>query len=290
MPDMTQLGQIVVGGLTNGAIYALIALGFSLVFAVNGYLNLLQGEYVVLGGLIAIGLSQAFEINLAVTITASVAITTAFAVLVQVLTLSPRRKLSPDAALIITLGAAFVARGLAMVVFGKDALSLQSFSGERPVTVGDVAISTQSIWILGTLVLASGLLWWFFSRTFIGKAMLACAQSPTGARLVGINLAHVSVVAFATSAALGALAGVVAAPMTFMTYDEGLGFGIKGFIAAVFGMLGSYPGAVVGGLALGLMEAATAGYISSQFKDALAFCAVLLLLLLRPGGLTGARP
>src|SRR5438270_733773 len=177
MPDMTQLGQIVVGGLTNGAIYALIALGFSLVFAVNGYLNLLQGEYVVLGGLIAIGLSQAFEINLAVTITASVAITTAFAVLVQVLTLSPRRKLSPDAALIITLGAAFVARGLAMVVFGKDALSLQSFSGERPVTVGDVAISTQSIWILGTLVLASGLLWWFFSRTFIGKAMLACAQS-----------------------------------------------------------------------------------------------------------------
>jgi branched-chain amino acid transport system permease protein len=283
--DMAQLGQIIIGGLTNGAVYALIALGFSLVFAVSGYVNLLQGEYVVLGGLIAISLSQYLEGALLIAVLVAIAATTAFAVFVQKLTLSPKRRLSPDSALIVTLGAAFVARGVAMVLFGKDSLSLPSFSGEAPIIFGQIALDTQSLWVFGTLVLTAALLWWFFSRTYIGKAMLACSESPIGARLVGIDLSYVSLIAFAMSAALGALAGAVAAPLTFMTYDEGLGFAIKGFIAAVFGMLGSFPGAVIGGLALGLIEASTAGYISSQFKDALAFCAVLVLLLVRPGGL-----
>jgi branched-chain amino acid transport system permease protein len=283
--DMAQLGQIIIGGLTNGAVYALIALGFSLVFAVSGYVNLLQGEYVVLGGLIAISISQYLEGALLIAVLVAIVATTAFAVLVQKLTLSPKRRLSPDSALIVTLGAAFVARGVAMVLFGKDSLSLPSFSGEAPIIFGQIALDTQSLWVFGTLVLTAALLWWFFSRTYAGKAMLACSESPIGARLVGIDLSYVSLIAFAMSAALGALAGAVAAPLTFMTYDEGLGFAIKGFIAAVFGMLGSFPGAVIGGLALGLMEASTAGYISSQFKDALAFCGVLVLLLLRPGGL-----
>jgi branched-chain amino acid transport system permease protein len=240
----------------------------------------MQGEFVVLGGLVAIALSEA-DFPLPIVLAGAVAATTALAVVVQSLVLSPKRNLSADAALIVTIGAALVARGIAMVTFGKDPLSLSAFSGERPIFFGPVPVSTQSLWITGTLLAASLALWCFFKFTYIGKAMIACAQSPTGARLVGINLSIVSLVTFATSAALGALAGAVVAPLTLITFDEGLNFGIKGFIAAVFGTLGNFPGAVGGGIALGLMESFVAGYISSQYRDGVSFCAVLLLLLVR---------
>jgi branched-chain amino acid transport system permease protein len=289
MGDLVQLVQVIVAGLTNGSTYALVALGFSLIFAVSGYLNLIQGEYVVLGGLVTVALSEWWGWPLVPSALVAVAASCVFGYVLQQLTLSPARKLSPDAALIITLGGAFVARGIAMVVFGKDPLALPSFSGERPVFMGEVTIPTQSFWIIGALAISSVSLWWFFTRTFTGKAMLACAQNPTGARLVGIDSRHMAMVTFVTSALLGAVAGVVFAPLNFVSYDEGLAIGIKGFIAAVFGGLGSYPGAVIGGLILGLGEALGAAYISSQFKDAIAFVGLLVLLLFRPGGLMGGK-
>lgn len=289
MGDLVQLVQVIVAGLTNGSTYALVALGFSLIFAVSGYLNLIQGEYVVLGGLVTVALSEWWGWPIVPSALVAVAASCAFGYVLQQLTLSPSRKLSPDAALIITLGGAFIARGIAMVVFGKDPLALPSFSGERPVFMGEVTIPTQSFWIIGALAISSVSLWWFFTRTFTGKAMLACAQNPTGARLVGIDSRHMAMVTFVTSALLGAVAGVVFAPLNFVSYDEGLAIGIKGFIAAVFGGLGSYPGAVIGGLILGLGEALGAAYISSQFKDAIAFVGLLVLLLVRPGGLMGGK-
>ena len=288
MPDLTQIAQVVAAGLTNGSIYALVALGFSLVFAVGGFLNLAQGEFVIIGGLITIALFEGLGVPLPLAAAAAVVIAVVLGVVLQQLTLSPERQLSPDAALIVTLGAAFVARGGAMIVFGKDPQALSSFSGERPLHVGGVAIATQSLWIAGTLVAASAALWLFFKKTYAGKAMMACAQSPTGARLVGINLRHIALLSFATSAGLGALAGIVVAPLTFVSFDDGLAIAIKGFIAAVIGGLGSFPGAVAGGLFLGLVENLGAAFISSQYKDALAFLGLLLLLLFRPGGLFGA--
>ncbi len=284
-----ELAQVLIAALTNGAIYALIALGFSLVFSVSGYLNLVQGEFVIIGGLVTVALTEWMGVPLVVAVAAAVAVAGVFGFFLQRLSLSPARRLTPDAALIVTLGGAFIARGGAMVIFGKDPLALPSFSGERPVILGDVTIATQSFWILATLVASSVALWWFFNKTYTGKAMRACAQSPTGARLVGIDLKYMATITFVTSALLGGVAGVVVAPLNFVTYDEGLAIGIKGFIAAIFGGLGSYPGAVVGGLILGLGEALGAAYISSQFKEAIAFVALLLLLLLRPNGVLGAR-
>lgn len=289
MPDLTQISQILLAGLTNGSIYALIALGFSLVFSVSGYLNLVQGEYVVLGGLVTIGLTEWQGVPIVAAVVIAVIVACLFGYVLQRLTLSPSRNLSPDAALIITLGGAFISRGGAMVIFGKDHLALPSFSGERPVFLGELAIATQSFWIVGTLIIATAALWFFFTHTYLGKAMRACAQCPNGARLVGIDLGNMSTVTFVASAMLGAIAGVVIAPLNFVAYDEGLAIGIRGFIAAIFGGLGSYPGAVLGGLILGVGEALGAGYISSQFKDAIAFVALLVILLVRPGGLMGAR-
>jgi branched-chain amino acid transport system permease protein len=289
MPAVTQIGQVLAAGITNGSIYALVALGFSLIFSVSRYLNLLQGEFVVLGALVTIALTKSFGVPILLAAMLAIAATCAFGFLFQRLTLSPVRNLTPDTALMVTLGGAFIARGGAMVLFGKEPLALPSFSSEQPVVVAAVVLSTQSFWIVGVLLAASASLWLFSTRTYFGKAMRACAQSPTGARLVGIDLRHMAFVSFLVSAALGAVAGIVSAPLTFVSYDDGLAMGIKGFIAAVFGGLGSYIGAVVGGIVLGVGEELTAAFISSQFKDAVAFVGLLVLLLAKPSGLMGGR-
>lgn len=281
--------QILVAGLINGAMYALVALGFGLVYSVSRYLNLLQGEFVIGGGLVTIWLSEIHGWHLVPAGVVAVVAVCLVGMLFQRLTLSPSRRLAPDVALMVTFGGVYVMRGLSMVLFGKDAQSLPSFSGEAPVFVGKVAISTQALWIVGTLGIASLALWAFFSRTLAGKAMLACAENPNGAQLVGIDLRTMATRSYAVAGLLGAVAGVVAAPLTFVSYDGGLSASLHGFIAAIFGGLGSYPGAVIGGLAVGLLEAVATGYISSEFKDAVTFGALLLLLLVRPQGIMGGR-
>jgi branched-chain amino acid transport system permease protein len=187
----------------------------------------------------------------------------------------------------VTFGGAYVFRGICLVLFGKDSLSMQSFSGEAPLLVGNVAISPQTLWVLLSLAVVSAGLWAFFHRTVFGKAMLACADNPAGAQLVGIDLRVMAVGAFVVAGAIGALAGVVSAPLSFVSYDGGLSLTLKGFIAAVLGGIGSYPGAVLGGLLIGLLEAFSARYLSSEFKEALAFGALLLLLVVRPHGILG---
>lgn len=279
--------QVLSAGLGNGAMYALVALGFGLVYSVSRYLNLLQGEFVVLGGLITVWLSEVHHWHIALAAVAAVAATCVVGLVFQRLTLSPSRRLAPDVALMVTFGGVYVVRGIAMVLFGKDPVSLPSFSGEAPIMVGNVAISTQIVWVIATLAVTSVALWAFFNRTVTGKAMLACAESPNGAQLVGIDLGSVAARTYALAAIIGAIAGVVAAPLTSVSYDGGLSTALHGFIAAIFGGLGSYPGAVVGGLVVGVVEAVATGYVSSEFKDAVTFGALLLLLLVRPHGIFG---
>ena len=289
MTGFDHFGQVSAAGLTNGAIFALIALGFSLVFSVNGFLNLAQGEFVTLSGLSTVVMTATYHIALPVAAVVAIVLSMLLGALFERLALSPGRRISADTALIVTLGGAFFFHGADMVIFGKDALSLPAFSGEAPILLGGIAISTQSLWIAGTLIIATAALWCFFRFTFVGKAMLACAQSPTGARLVGIDLAQISTLTYAASSGLGALAGVVVAPLTFVSANGGLAFGIEGFIAALLGGIGSFTGAVLGGLILGLGQAFAAGYLSSQFKEALTFAALLIVLLIRPSGLFAGR-
>jgi branched-chain amino acid transport system permease protein len=284
---MTEFFQISVAGISSGATYALVALGFSLVYSVSRILNLVQGEFMVSAALVTIWLLEAQGWPLLAAAVVGIAVTSALAVAFHRMTLLPSRGLAPDVALMVTFGGAYVFRGICLVLFGKDSLSLQAFSGEAPLVVADVAISPQTLWALLALAVVSVGLWAFFQRTVLGKAMLACADNPAGAQLVGIDLKTMAVGAFAVAAAIGALAGIVSAPLSFVSYDAGLGLTLKGFIAAVFGGIGSYPGAVVGGILIGLLEAFSARYLSSEYKEALAFGALLLLLLVRPRGILG---
>jgi branched-chain amino acid transport system permease protein len=142
---------------------------------------------------------------------------------------------------------------------------------------------------VGVAALVTAVLYWWFHRTLFGVAMRSCADNRLGAHFVGINVRLMVSLSFAMSASLGALAGIVAAPLTFVSFDGGLILGIKGFVAAILGGSGSYLGAILGGLALGVLESVSAGYISSTYKDSIAFALLILILTLRPAGLVSSR-
>jgi branched-chain amino acid transport system permease protein len=199
--------------------------------------------------------------------------------------LRPVRDPNPLTLIIITVGGGVLFKGLAMLFWGKDAYTLPSFSGEAPLHLGTATLLPQNLWVLGLTALVVLGLEAFFRLTLVGKAMRACAYNPRAARLVGISLGRMVQLSFGLSAALGAGAGILIAPLTLGVYDMGTMLGLKGFCAAILGGLGSSLGGVLGGLLLGVVEALGSGLISSGYRDAIAFFLLLLVLFLRPQGL-----
>jgi branched-chain amino acid transport system permease protein len=280
--------QFVAGGLTAGAIYALVALGFSIVFNASGAINFAQGEFVMIGGMSAVALlATGLPLPLAVLLALVVAVFVGL--LLDKLAIEPARGAGTVTLIIITIGASLFLRGLAQLVWDKRIHALPAFSGEQPIHLFGASVLPQSLWVLGVTALAVLALSWFFGRTLFGKAMLATSYNPLAARLMGIQTRTVLLVSFGLAALLGALGGVLTAPITFTSYDSGVMLGLKGFSAAMLGGLGSFTGAVLGGLLLGLLEGLGAGFVSSAYKDAIAFVVILLVLFVLPGGLLGAR-
>jgi len=283
-----ELAQFLLSGLTVGSIYALVALGFAIIYNASHVINFAQGEFVMIGGmatvwLLAAGLPLALAAVLAVALAALVGLLLArFAV-------QPARGASVVTLIIITIGAAILLRGLAALVWDKRIHALPAFSGEAPIALAGATLAPQSLWVIGVTALAVAALWGFFNRTLAGKAILAVSHNRLAAQLMGISVQRVLLVSFALSAALGALAGILIAPITFTSWDVGVMLGLKGFAAAILGGMGSGPGAVIGGLLLGLLESLGAGYVSSAYKDAIAFIVMLAVLMLMPGGLLGGR-
>lgn len=280
--------QFFMSGLTVGAVYALVALGFTIIYNASDVVNFAQGEFVMIGGMVTV---FAVAAGMPLPVAAATAIVTAVAVglLLHRLAIEPARGASPVVLIIITIGGAFAIRGVAQVVFDKQFHKLPGFSGETPIMVLGASILPQTFWVIGgaaIIVLAVTL---FFDRTMMGKAVLATAANRLAARLVGINTSVVMALSFGLSAAIGALAGLLVTPITLTSFDVGTMLALKGFAAVVLGGLGSPTGAVVGGLILGLCEAFAAGYISSTYKDAVAFLVMIGVLLVMPNGLFGAR-
>ena len=279
--------QYVAGGLTAGAIYALVALGFSIIYNASRVINFAQGEFVMIGGMSAVSL-VALGMPMPVAIVGAVAIAAVVGLLLERLAVGRARKADVVTLIIITIGASIFLRGLAQLVWDKRIHSLAPLSGERPIAVLGATILPQGLWVLGVTVAIVVALSWFFNRTRLGKAMLATSYNRLAAQLVGIDVRTVLFASFGLAAALGAVAGVLIAPITFTAYDVGVMLGLKGFAAAILGGLGSFPGAIVGGLALGLLESLGAGYVSSAYKDVIAFLIILAVLFFRPDGLLGA--
>jgi len=283
-----QLAQFLLSGLTVGAIYALVALGFCIIYNASHVINFAQGEFVMIGGMAAASFLGA-GLPLPLAALAAVALAALIGMALVKFAVEPARGASVVTLIIITIGAAILLRGLASIVWDKRIHALPAFSGEQPIEIAGATLAPQSLWVIGVTALIVAALWWFFNRTLTGKAILAVSHNRLAAQLMGISVRRVLLVSFGLSAALGALAGILIAPITFTSWDVGVMLGLKGFAAAILGGMGSGPGAVLGGLTLGLLESLGAGYISSAYKDAIAFIIILVVLVLMPGGLLGGR-
>jgi branched-chain amino acid transport system permease protein len=283
-----QLAQYLLSGLTVGAIYALVALGFSIIYNASHVINFAQGEFVMIGGMATVSLLGA-GLPLALAALGAVALAALIGMALARFAVQPARGASVVTLIIITIGAAILLRGLASIVWDKRIHALPAFSGDAPIALAGATLAPQSLWVIGVTALAVAALWGFFNRTLAGKAILAVSHNRLAAQLMGISVQRVLLVSFALSAALGALAGILIGPITFTSWDVGVMLGLKGFAAAILGGMGSGPGAVVGGLTLGLLESLGAGYLSSAYKDAIAFIVMLAVLMLMPGGLLGGR-
>jgi len=285
---MSDFLQFLFSGLTVGAIYALIALGFTIIYNASGVVNFAQGEFVMLGGMSTVFIHDA-GVPLLPAILAAILITTAVGVILNKLAIEPARGASIVALIIITIGASVFLRGVAQVVFDKQLHRFESFSGDDPLTVLGAAILPQTLWVLFGAAAIFLALFAFFNYSLTGKSVRAAANNRLAAQLVGINTNFVMTLCFALSAAVGAMAGALITPITLTTYDIGVTLALKGFAAAMLGGMGNPFGAFVGGLAVGLIEAFTAGYISSDYKDAAAFIIILIVLFAMPRGLFGAK-
>jgi branched-chain amino acid transport system permease protein len=280
--------QYLLTGLTVGAIYALVALGFSIIFNASQVINFAQGEFVMIGGMATVsltgtGLPYMLAVPLAIVAAGLVGLA------LEKFAVEPARGASVVTLIIITIGASIFLRGLAMLMWDKNLHALKPFSGDAPISLAGATILPQSLWVLGVTFAIVLALSWFFGRTLLGKAMLATSHNRLAAQLVGINVRMVLFLSFGLSAALGAVAGILIAPITLTSYDVGVMLGLKGFAAAILGGLGSGIGAVIGGLVLGIVETMSAGYLSSAYKDAIAFVIILAVLFFMPSGLFGKR-
>ncbi|HPB75299.1 MAG TPA: branched-chain amino acid ABC transporter permease [Chromatiaceae bacterium] len=282
-----QILQFLLTGVTLGSTYALVALGFAIIYNASDVVNLAQGEFVMLGAMSAIALSAGEGLALPLAILLAVGVTLVVGLMLQRFAIAPAKGITVVGTIIITIGASIFLRGLALLLWGKDIHALPHFSGETPLRLGEVTLLPQNLWVMGGTALLVLTVHLFFNRTLVGKAILACSCNKTAAQLVGINVGRMLLVAYGLSALLGAMAGVLVAPITYTSYDAGIMLGLKGFAAAVLGGMGNPMGAVAGGLLLGLVESLAAGLISSGYKDAIAFVILLLVLFLRPSGLFG---
>ncbi len=289
MDLQSQIIQYLATGLTLGSIYAMVGLGFTIIYNATSLINLAQGEFVMFGGLIMVFLTTTLGLPLPLAFVITLILVTGIGILYErTFIYHPSKKAPIITLLIITVAVSIFFRGIAMFIWGKDPYGLPHFSSPKPILIGGAAILPQVFWIVGLSLLAVILMNLFFNRTITGKAMSACSGNRLAASLVGIDVSKMVLLSFALSAALGALAGAAITPIALMEYDRGPMLALKGFCAAVLGGLGYGTGAVVAGFLLGLIESFTTGFLYSGFKEATALVILILVLFVKPTGIFGS--
>lgn len=283
-----QLPQYIVSGLTGGSIYALVALGFCLIYNAARIVNFAQGEFVMLGALATVSLVSDLGLPIWIGAIISVAMVTLVGVLLQRGVIHRARAATPVVFVMMTVGASIALQGTGMIIWGKDARTLPPIGGYRYIRLASASIIPQTLVIIGVVACLLLGLYLFLHRHRIGKAIRAVADNPEGALLVGIPVGKLIALSFGMSGALGALAGILVTPLTTMSYQSGLMLGLKGFSAAVLGGFGSLQGAVAGGFILGMLEAFGSGFLSSTYKDAIAFLVLVMILFCKPDGVFGS--
>ena len=288
---MTSILQIVIGGLLQGGVFAIAALGFSLVFRVTNVVNLSQGAFCVLGAMGMYYFQVSFGWPILPAAVAAVVCATAFSLLVGAFTFVPAvSRLPSSSALVLTAGLLTFFIGVTLVVWGNQPYALPPFSGEAPLVIGGLRIPSQGIWLASVSAVIIVGLWLLLQKTTLGRALRACAENPAAARLMGIDLRAMILLSFGLAAMIGSVGGVLVAPVMSLQFDSGQFFTISGFIAVAIGGMGSFAGSIVGGILLGVAEQFAAYYVSSLFANTLALALLLAVLVLRPAGLFPSGP
>ncbi|MBN1496798.1 MAG: branched-chain amino acid ABC transporter permease [Spirochaetes bacterium] len=284
-----QLLQYALSGITNGSIYAIVAIGFNIIYNTTGIINFAQGEFLMLGGMTAISLSSFMPLPLA--ILAAVVITSFAGALIDFLFIRRLKSPSVLGMVIVTVGLSIVIREIALHIWDEKVRSLPYFTGNEisSINIMGAFISPQVLWVIGVSSVIVVFLGVFFKFTLTGRSMRACASNITAARLCGINARNMVTISFMLSAGIGALAGCVVSPITQTQYDCGTSLAIKGFTVAILGGLGNSTGAVVGGIVIGLLEAFSISVLPLAYKDAVAIAILLIILFVRPSGLLGKK-
>jgi branched-chain amino acid transport system permease protein len=292
MPDLVQLLQSIVNGIGLGLIYGLIGIGFCVIYNASGIVNFAQGMFVMLGGMICHTLLHRLSLPIWLAALLTVPIVALVGMLMEVAVIRPmlNRGASLFAIILATLATQILVERLTIISLGDQPRTFDEFTSGGPLKLGQVAIGYQLFWILGCGALMVGGLWLFFTRSRAGRALRACAQDKEAAALLGIPVKRMLLLAFALSAALGAVAGILVTPTQYTAYGIGTPFGVNGFIAAIIGGFGKAGGALAGGLMLGLAQALAIVLLGAGFKNVAALSVLIFVLLLFPNGIfTGLK-
>jgi branched-chain amino acid transport system permease protein len=284
-----QFAQYLIDGLTQGSIYALVGLGFTIIYAVTRIINFAQGEFVMLGGTLSYILAATAGLPIPLAIIVAILVAAATGAVMYLLAIRTAKRASVLSLIIITIGASIFMRGIAGNRLGVGAVQPSHFTGSTTILFLGAKIDPQELWIIGITLSVTILLHLFLTYTMAGKSLKACAINPEAASLVGINTKTTALTAFVLAAAIGGIGGVAVAPLSFASYDMGVMLGLKGFVAASIGGFMSPIATVVGGLILGVVEKLVVGLdwgpFNSSYKDAIALIVLLLILLIRSGRL-----
>jgi len=282
----SQLLLFMIRGVMVGSVYALIALGFQIIYNTTGIINFAQGEFVMLAGVVAGWLYDFHHWPLCLAILMGLLVVTLVGIIMELLTIRPAADAGLLLLIIITLGVSIMLKALASLIWGTDPFFLPDFSAGITFRMAGFHMEGQYVVIMGMTILIMILLGLFFKYTRIGFAMRACFYNRPGAKLVGIDVRRISTISFGMSALLGGICGILVTPMLSMNFAQGTMLGLKGFCAAILGGMGNPLGSVVGGLSIGLLEQLSC-WFTSAYRDTLALSIVVVMLILRPQGILG---
>ena len=287
--SLDQFFQYLISGITQGSIYALVALGFTIVYAVTKIINFAQGEFVMLGGMLSFTLINAAGIPFVPSLILAVLSTAVVGAALYMFAIRTARKASVVSLIIITIGASIFIRGIARQLLGVDSVRPPFFSGDESLVFMGAIVRPQALWIIGTTIVITVILHLFLSYTMMGNALKASAISKVAAAKVGINTRTMALCAFVLAAIIGGIGGVVMAPLALTSYNVGVMLGLKGFVSASIGGFKSPIISVIGGIGIGIVESLAVGInwgpFTSSYKDAIAIVVLLLILLIRSGTL-----
>ena len=278
-----------INGLSLGSIYAIIAIGYTMVYGIAKMLNFAHGDVIMIGAFMAYTIISTMGLPTPLGIIGAIVICTCLGIVIEKIAYKPLRKAaSPLAVLITAIGVSYFLQNSALLIFGSDPKMFTSVVPFQSVTIGSFSIPGTTIVSITVSIILVAALQTFINKTKPGQAMLACSQDRDAASLMGISVNGTITLTFAIGSAMAAIAGVLlCSAYPTLSPTTGAMPGIKAFVAAVFGGIGSIPGAMIGGLVLGVIEILSRAYISSQLSDAIVFSVLIIVLLVKPTGLFG---